>query len=84
MRPIEREVTGLKCSEVMEQLSAYLEGDLPPGRVAQIESHVAQCQACATFGDGFARLVDGVRTRLGKAEPLPVDVEARLRASLNA
>ena len=84
MRPTEREVAGLKCSEVMEQLSAYLEGDLPPGRVAQIESHVAGCQACAAFGDGFARLIDGVRARLGTPEPLPVDVEARLRATLSA
>ena len=84
MRPTEREVAGLKCSDVMVELSGYLEGDLAPERAAQIEGHVSQCQACAAFGEGFGRMVEAVRTRLSEPEPVPADVEARLRAALGS
>jgi anti-sigma factor RsiW len=82
MRPTEREVAGLKCSEVMAELSRYLEGDLAPDRSAQIEAHVSECQACAAFGEGFGRMIEAVRTRLGEPEPVPADVAVRLRAAL--
>lgn len=82
MRPTERDVAGLRCSDVMAELSRYLEGDLAPERSAQIEAHVSECQACADFGKGFARLIEAVRTRLGEPEPVPADVAVRLKAAL--
>lgn len=82
MRPTEREVAGLKCSDVMADLSRYLERDLAPDRSAQIEAHVSACQACAAFGEGFSQMVEAVRTRLSEPEPVPADVEFRLRAAL--
>jgi len=84
MRPTEREVAGLKCSQVMTELSLYLEGDLAPRRAAQIEEHVTHCQACADFGEGFRRMVEAVRTRLGEPEPVPADIAATLRAALDS
>ena len=83
MRPDERGVAGLKCSEVMADLSRYLDHDLPPAHAARIEAHVAECQLCATFGAGFARLVGQVRERLGTPDTVPPDVAARLRAVLS-
>lgn len=82
MRPDEREVAGLKCSEVLAELSRYLDGDLAPQRSAQVEAHVSECQACAAFGKGFGRMVDAVRARLGEPEPVPTDVALRLRSVL--
>lgn len=84
MHPTEREVAGLRCSDVMEQLSAYLEGDLPPGMVAQIESHVAECQACAAFGQAFGGMIAAVRERLREPEPVPGEIAARLQAALRS
>jgi len=82
MRPDEREVAGLKCSDVMADLSRYLDGDLPPVRAAQIEAHVSQCQQCARFGASFASLIDQVRDRLRTPDPVPSDVAARLQMAL--
>lgn len=82
MRPTEREVAGVKCSEVLAELSRYLDGDLAVDRSAQIEAHVSQCQLCAAFGKGFGQMVEAVRTRLGEPEPVPADVAVRLRAVL--
>lgn len=82
MRPDDREVAGLTCSEVMADLSRYLDHELPPARSAQVEAHVSACQLCATFGADFARLMDQVRARLSTPDPVPSDVAARLQAAM--
>lgn len=82
MRPDEREVAGLTCSEVMADLSRYLEQDLTPARATQIEAHVTACQLCATFGQEFATLMAQVQERLRAPEPVPSDVAARLQTAL--
>lgn len=82
MLPGEREVAGLRCSEVLGELSAYLDGELPPERAALVEAHVADCQVCASFGAGFGALVEAVRARMTTPEPLPQDVASRLHAAL--
>ena len=84
MHPDDREVAGLTCSEVMADLSRYLDHDLPEARARQIEAHVTECQLCATFGAGFARLIDQVRERLSAPDPVPADIAERLRSALLA
>lgn len=82
MRPDERNVAGLTCAAVMEALSAYVEGDVPPALAAQIEAHVADCTQCARFGAGFSTLLSAMRRYLADPEPVPADVAARLRAAI--
>lgn len=82
MRPDERTVAGLTCSEVMTDLSAYLDHELSPERTADLEAHVSACNVCASFGAAFAQLLGQVRERLREPEPVPADVQARLRAAL--
>lgn len=36
----------MNCQEHFEALSAYVDGDLPPGEVVLIEVHLPQCQGC--------------------------------------
>jgi anti-sigma factor RsiW len=43
----------LTCREVVELLTAYLEGDLSPGEAARVEAHVAGCDGCTTVLDEF-------------------------------
>lgn len=84
MLPGERQVAGLTCSEVLADLSAYLDGELEPGRKAQIEGHVSECQTCASFGASFGSLLADVRARMTQPEPVPADVEARLKHHLRS
>lgn len=82
MRPYDRNVAGLTCSAVMADLSLYLDHDLPDARAAQIEAHVSECQRCANFGAAFAGLIAQVQERLREPDPVPADVESRLKARL--
>lgn len=82
MRPTERTVAGLTCSEVLADLSRYLDGELAPDRRARIEAHVSDCQACAAFGQAFGGMVDAVRARLCEPEPVPAEIADRLKTAL--
>lgn len=82
MRPDERIVAGLSCSDVMEDLSAFLDGELPADRREAIGGHVSACSLCATFGEEFATMVAAAREQMGAPDPVPVDVETRLATAL--
>jgi anti-sigma factor RsiW len=84
VRPDEREVAGLTCSQVMEALSGLVDNDVPENLRARIEAHVADCRLCERFGADFVRLLDAMRRHLADPTPVPADVEARLRAALRA
>lgn len=38
----------LTCREVVELMTAYLEGELPPAEASRVEAHVADCEGCET------------------------------------
>ena len=41
----------IACVELVELLTEYLEGALPPDEVAAVEAHLAACEACRTYLD---------------------------------
>lgn len=78
----DRLVGGIRCGEVLEDLSAYVDGQLPPDRVALIQAHLRGCDWCETFGGRFASAVALLRTHLDVPEPLPPGAEDRLHRRL--
>lgn len=76
----ERNVAGVWCSQVLEQLSEFVDGDLPPDVEATLRAHVAGCDVCERFGGVFAALVTSLR-RHSSADLDPA-VAGRLRARL--
>lgn len=79
----DRVVAGLSCRTVLTDLSAYVDGELAPGRVAQIEDHLRGCDWCERFGGEFAGVVRAFRRSLHEAAPVDASVVARLRARLD-
>ncbi len=71
------------CLEYDEDLSALLDGELAPERAEEVRSHVAVCARCAARLAAFAR-VDSTLSRQAAMQPLPVDLEARLRERIDA
>ncbi len=43
---------GIKCEEVWQEISNYLEGELEPSRRAAFEEHFATCRQCASVVHG--------------------------------
>lgn len=84
MLPGEREVAGLRCSQVLEALSEFMDGGLPETAVQQVAAHVQGCQVCEQFGGRFVQAITALRSQLHEPDTLPEDVAARLRARLAA
>jgi anti-sigma factor RsiW len=82
MADLDRDVAGVRCREVLADLSSYLDGDLLPERVRQLEAHVQGCDWCERFGGRFSGVVRAFREGLGSPAPVPEGMQARLRARL--
>ena len=57
---IEREVAGLRCGEVLADLSGYLDGELPAERRSQLEAHLRGCDVCERFGVSFTSAIQAL------------------------
>ena len=51
-----RQVGGLFCFEVLEQLSDYLDGELSPQAKAKVDAHLAGCAECRAVAADLAKL----------------------------
>ena len=78
----EKVIAGLSCTDVLERLSDYLDGDLPAAEAARLEEHLRGCDGCARFGGEFRGVVDALRTHLARSRTLPTGFRDRLRKAL--
>ena len=60
------------CDTLLEQISAYLDGDLSVATCATIERHAQACRKCARVINDFRRTTGLCRKAV--AAPLPVQV----------
>jgi anti-sigma factor RsiW len=73
---LRRRAASLRCSELVELVTAYLDDALPPSRRAAFDSHLERCVGCAAFLDQF-KLTTRIVERLCD-EPLPAELEGQL------
>jgi RNA polymerase sigma-70 factor (ECF subfamily) len=70
------------CPDVAAQWSRHLEGDLSATDCATMEKHVATCPSCATACDSLKQALVACRRAAG--EPVPPEVQARVKAAVAA
>ena len=66
----------LSCRDIVELVTEYLEGSMPPGHRLGFEEHIAICPPCRNYFDQFRHTVE-----LGKKieeDELPVHVRDAL------
>ena len=83
MPDMERSVAGIRCREVLERLSDYVDGSLAPDEMRQVDAHLAGCDQCERFGGEFGEMVAVLRRELAEAPPVDDGVAARLRERLD-
>lgn len=66
----------IRCRELVELVTAYLEGDLDEATAARVRAHLDVCPPCVAYVEQMRRTV----VALGAAprEPVPGDVRAAL------
>jgi predicted anti-sigma-YlaC factor YlaD len=69
----------LTCQEVVELVTDYLEGALPPGETALFEEHLRVCDGCRHYLDQMQKTVASVG-RI-QEENLPAETRERLVAA---
>ena len=65
--------TAIRCQEVVEVITDYLEGKLPPEDVAIFEAHLALCDGCRWYLDQMRITIAAV----GHVEDEEVPAELR-------
>ena len=55
--------------QASDLFSDYVDGDLPPGRKGELESHLGTCIQCRTDLESFRRTVGGLRGKGGASAP---------------
>jgi anti-sigma factor RsiW len=63
----------LTCQELVEIVTAYLEGALSPADCARFESHLARCTACRRYLDQMRKTI----TLVGHLPQESISDEAR-------
>ena len=68
------------CKEILDLLSDYLDGEMPPDRSDAFEHHMEQCPPCLDFLDSV-RATRSLASSL-RCDEIPEEVQRSLRAFL--
>lgn len=66
---LRKKLPGMDCNELVELVTDYLEGKLPPADLERFEAHLAECEACATYIEQIRQSVAVVGTLSGETLP---------------
>jgi len=76
---LETIVAGIRCREVLDDLSNLLDGALSGERVRALQAHLAGCDRCARFGGEISATLAKLRETMTEPAPVAPDAAARLR-----
>ncbi len=77
----ERRTAHPTCREVVDQLDAWSEGQLPDSASAPFARHLDLCPPCARIASGYRAVTQAARAALAVA--MPSDAKARLARVLS-
>lgn len=77
-------VAGVRCRDVLTELSDFLDGALSAHRVAVLQAHLAGCDRCARFGADVSAVLTALRAGASEAPALSALSSERLHARLTA
>lgn len=79
----ERNDGGILCSEVLAQLSNYVDQELDAPTADRIERHLSACRNCERFGRNFGRMVISVQ-KLKTDDPVDPSLLSSIKSAIDA
>ena len=70
----------MNCRGLIQEISAYLDGELAPELLADIEIHLERCKDCRLIVDTTRKTIEIYYS--AQPLPLPTDVRERLHQAL--
>ena len=71
----------MNCDELVELVTAYLEGALSPADTQRVAAHLTECDGCTTYVQQFRTTVDALGRLPTEAAELPATTRADLLAA---
>lgn len=71
-----------RCHEILQQLNAYIDGELDAGLCTLLETHLTSCSNCTIVYNTLKKTIE-LCQQDGQKTTLPPDVRKRLLANLN-
>lgn len=72
----------MKCDELLQALSDYVDGGVDPSICEEFEDHLAGCNPCQIVVDNVRKTI--ALYKAGEPYPMPEEFQRRLHASLRA
>jgi anti-sigma factor RsiW len=72
----------MKCDELLEALSDYVDGEVDPAVCEEFEHHLAGCNPCQVVVDNVRKTI--ALYKAGEPYPMPEEFQQRLREGLRA
>lgn len=69
----------LPCRDLVEVVTAYLDGALADGDRARFEAHLAACEDCVRYVDQIRVTIGGTRRSAGQAAPVSPELRDGVR-----
>jgi anti-sigma factor (TIGR02949 family) len=66
------------CDQVLRDLEAFIDGELPRGRALVVAEHLATCSPCFGHGEFRRRVQVIIRSKSGRAADLPPPHDERV------
>ena len=60
-----------RCSEVLEELERFIDGELPADQIADLAAHLNECTPCLYRADFQAKLKEILREKCSAASAMP-------------
>ena len=70
-------MTSEECKQVFEQLSEYIDGELPPDLCEQLDRHIGDCPPCVQFVQSLRTSTALCKKMKRSTSPDPVSDEDR-------
>ncbi len=80
MKKETKEKEGMKCRDMLDKLSEYIDGELDPRLCRDLERHAEGCHPCLLFIDSLKKTITFYK--YAGHEPMPKEVHIRLHEYL--